>query len=66
MAAEGTPISLADLCAAAGVSKSALYPAFHSVCGEPPLAYFQKRRLARSLFRPAMPINRPRGDARDR
>lgn len=44
-AARGEPVSLADLCAAAGVSKSALYMAFHSVCGQPPLAYFQKRRL---------------------
>jgi len=43
--ANGGPISLADLCAAAGVGQSALYRAFHSVCDEPPLAYFQKRRL---------------------
>ncbi|WP_226629726.1 helix-turn-helix domain-containing protein [Alloyangia pacifica] len=43
--AEAGPISLADICAAAGVSQSSLYRAFHSVCGEAPLAYFQKRRL---------------------
>ena len=52
MAAAGEPVSLADLCAAAGVSKSTLYPAFHRVCGESPLAYFHKRRLtqARSIL----------------
>lgn len=52
MASDGKKISLADLCAAAGVRKSALYRAFHNVCGLPPLAYFQKRRLmqARSLL----------------
>ncbi len=38
-------ISLADLCAATRVSKSTLYRAFDSVCGESPLAYFHKRRL---------------------
>ena len=45
-------ISLADLCTAAGASKSSLYMAFHTVCGEPPLAYFRKRRLmqARSIL----------------
>ena len=32
-------------CTAAGVSKNTLYPAFHSVCGESPLAYFHKRQL---------------------
>lgn len=52
MASDGKPVSLADLCAAAGVRKSALYKAFHNVCGLPPLTYFQKRRLmqARSLL----------------
>ena len=52
MASDGKTISLADLCAAAGVGKSALYKAFHNVCGLPPLTYFQKRRLmqARSLL----------------
>ena len=52
MASDGKPVSLADLCAAAGVRKSALYSAFHNVCGLPPLSYFQKRRLmqARSLL----------------
>lgn len=48
MAAEELPVSLADLCAAAGVSKSTLYMAFHQVCGRPPLEYFQKRRLTRA------------------
>jgi AraC-like DNA-binding protein len=52
MAAVGEPLTLADLCAAAGVGKSALYTAFHRVCGVSPLAYFHKRRLtqARSLL----------------
>ena len=44
--AGGSPVSLADLCVAAGTSQSALYRAFHEVCGESPLAYFRKRRLA--------------------
>lgn len=47
-AANGRPVSLADLCVAAGVSKSTLYHAFHHVCGSPPLEYFHKRRLARA------------------
>lgn len=46
--AQGGPVSLADLCAAAGVSQSALYRAFHAVCDEAPLAYFHKRRLTES------------------
>jgi AraC-like DNA-binding protein len=52
LAAEAGPISLADLCMATGVSKSTLYNAFHSICGEPPLDYFRKRRLmkARSIL----------------
>lgn len=45
MSAAGGPVSLADLCAAAGVGKTALYTAFHRVCGESPLAYFRKRQL---------------------
>ncbi|WP_165954385.1 helix-turn-helix domain-containing protein [Seongchinamella unica] len=45
MAAEGGPLSLADICMAAGVSKSAVYTAFDRVCGVSPLAYFHKRRL---------------------
>lgn len=45
MAAAGKSVSLADLCAAAGVGKSTLYLAFHRVCGESPLAYFRKRQL---------------------
>ena len=39
------PLSLADLCAAAGVSKSTLYRAFDSHCGVPPLHYIHQRRL---------------------
>jgi AraC-like DNA-binding protein len=52
MAAEEKPVSLADLCRVAGVSKSGLYTAFHNTCGVPPLEYFRKRRLmqARSLL----------------
>ena len=45
LASQGAPVSLADLCAATGVSQSTLYRAFDAVCGEPPLAYFHKRRL---------------------
>jgi AraC family ethanolamine operon transcriptional activator len=48
MAAEGMPVSLADLCASCGVGKSALYLAFHRVVGLPPLEYFVKRRLTRA------------------
>jgi transcriptional regulator GlxA family with amidase domain len=48
MAAEEVPVSLADLCAAACVSKSTLYLAFQHVCGQPPLEYFHKRRLTRA------------------
>lgn len=48
MAAEGRPVSLADLCAAAHVSKGTLYSAFHRVCGLPPLEYFSRRRLSRA------------------
>lgn len=39
-------VSLADLCAAASVGKTALHIAFESYCGESPIAYFHKRRLA--------------------
>ena len=39
------PLSLADLCLAAGVSSSTLYRAFHSYCDLPPLDYLHKRRL---------------------
>ena len=46
--AMGEPVSLADLCAATGVSKSVLYLAFQNWCGEPPIAYFHKRRLAKA------------------
>lgn len=51
MSAGREPVSLADLCAAAGVGKTALYQAFHQVCGLSPLAYFHKRRLMRAHFR---------------
>ena len=44
-ASQGASVSLTDLCAATGVSQSTLYRAFDAVCGEPPLAYFHKRRL---------------------
>jgi len=45
VAAAGRPVSLADLCAAAGVGRTALQHAFHGLYGESPLAYFHKRRL---------------------
>ena len=52
VAAGGGPTSLADLCSAAGISKNALYPAFHAVCRQPPLEYFRKwRRLYGALGR---------------
>lgn len=41
------PVSLADLCAATGVSSSALYAAFADTVGMPPLRYFRMRRLNR-------------------
>jgi AraC-like DNA-binding protein len=44
-AAQGGPLSLADLCAAAGVGRTALYDAFQRLYGESPLRYFHKRRL---------------------
>lgn len=44
-ASQGEPVSLTDLCSATGVSQTTLYRAFDAVCGEPPLAYFKKRRL---------------------
>ena len=49
--AESAPLSLADLCAAAGVSKSTLYRAFDSYCGVPPLDYIHKRRITRAHSR---------------
>ena len=47
-AAQGMPVSLADLCAAAGVSKSTLYAAFHALYNLPPLTYIHLRRLGRA------------------
>lgn len=44
-AAREERISLADLCAAAGVSAQTLYRAFDIAVGLPPLEYFHKRRL---------------------
>jgi AraC-like DNA-binding protein len=44
-AAEAGPVSLADLCVAAGVSQVTLYHAFMVMCGSSPMAYFKKRRL---------------------
>lgn len=49
--AGSAPLSLADLCAAAGVSKSTLYRAFDSHCGVPPLYYIHQRRLTRAHSR---------------
>lgn len=55
--AEGGPVSLADLCVAAGVSQGTLYHAFMAIFGESPLAYFRKRRLtdARSMLLGTVP-----------
>ena len=44
-AGQGSPVSLADLCAAAGVSHDTLYSAFTTMCGSSPMEYFKKRRL---------------------
>jgi AraC-like DNA-binding protein len=44
-AAQAGPVSLADLCVAAGVSQVTLCHAFIVVCGCSPMAYFKKRRL---------------------
>ena len=44
-AAQAGPVSLADLCVAAGVSQGTLYHAFMVMCGSSPMAYFKKRRL---------------------
>ena len=51
VASRARPVSLADLCAAARVGKSALYGAFQQVCGEPPLRYFRRRQLTRARTR---------------
>jgi len=45
VAAGSRHVSLADLCQAAGVSKSSLHAAFVSVSGVSPMEYFLKRRL---------------------
>ena len=47
-AAAGQPVSLADLCAAAGVGRTVLQRAFHDLYGQSPLAYFHKRRLTQA------------------
>lgn len=44
-AAGKSPLSLADLCKATGVSSSTLYAAFSEMVGMPPLRYFRMRRL---------------------
>jgi len=44
-AAEGQPVSLADLCAATNASQGTLNHAFRVVCGSSPIQYFKKRRL---------------------
>ena len=43
--AQGQGVSLADLCAAAGVSQGTLYNAFLAMCDCTPIEYFKKRRL---------------------
>ena len=43
--ARSGPVSLADLCVAAGVSHGTLSKAFTVMCGDSPMAYFKKRRL---------------------
>jgi len=43
--AQSGAVSLADLCAAAGVSQGTLYNAFMVMCGDSPMAHFKKRRL---------------------
>ncbi len=45
VAAGDQPVSLADLCAAAGVGRTALQLAFQGLYDESPLGYFRKRRL---------------------
>lgn len=50
-AAGERPVSLADLCEAAGVSASSLYRAFDIARGVPPLEYFRKRRLMDARLR---------------
>jgi len=44
-AAQSGPVSLADLCVAAGVSQGTLHKAFMVMCGDSPMAHFKKRRL---------------------
>lgn len=45
VAAGERPVSMADLCQAAGVGRTALHDAFANLYGISPLAYFHKRRL---------------------
>jgi len=54
------PVSLADLCAATGVSQGTLYHAFMVMCGNSPIAYFKKRRLtdARLALLDSGPVRR--------
>ena len=48
IAAGNQPVSLADLCAAAGVGRTSLQQAFIDLYGESPLGYFRKRRLTQA------------------
>ncbi len=48
IAAGSQPISLADLCASAGVGRTTLQQAFNDLYGESPLGYFRKRRLTQA------------------
>jgi len=56
-AAGETPVSLADLCVAAGVSARTLQYAFRDLYGMSPIQYFKVRRLhrARRTLKSAMP-----------
>jgi len=51
LAQRGQRISLADLCTAAGVGRSALNMAFHEVTGMSPLRYLRARRLNEARVR---------------
>ena len=56
--------SLADLCAAANVSKTVLYEAFDHIAGIPPLQYFRLRRLHRAHEELDKQVYRPGGVAK--